>query len=185
MRSLSRPRSTTEDRPGRKSRSRSIGDDNGGGCRRFSVDGALRRRRWRRPLQRAGSIGLPRSAPRLAVHGDDLAGERTHRGRPGGETSLQRLRVEQPEDLAQGLGGGDAVFKRQIAPQPIQGPAATPRRRSNRRPRRRRRQGPSAKSRRADRSRHHAGDAVVRHNPHMSQEIRHYGAFPRAPSNPT
>lgn len=56
----------------------------GGDLVGLSVDGALRQHEagvggvGRDQMQRAGSVRLPRSAQRLAVHGDDLAGERAH-----------------------------------------------------------------------------------------------------------
>jgi hypothetical protein len=78
----------------------------------------------RNQMQRARPIRRRlRAAQRLAVHGDDLARSSTRRRRPGGEASLQRLRVDEPEYFSESLRRGDSLGERQETTQPAHGPS--------------------------------------------------------------
>ena len=117
-----------------------------------------------------------RAAQRLAVDRDHLARGDAHRGRPSGEASLQRLRVEKAKHLAQSLRSWDPVRKRQKPAQPVQ----TARRdlfdtlpvvRPANNPGQRRQQNL------VQRIGHHPRDPVVGDNSHMIQKTKRHGVL--------
>src|SRR3954447_3964672 len=72
--------------------------------------------------RRQPAAAAPAAAHRLAIDGDDATGPHTRLGQgrdPSGEASLERLRVQQAEDAAEGVVRGDAVGQTEMAGQPV------------------------------------------------------------------